>query len=214
MPTMRRGRFITLEGGEGAGKSTQVGLLAEHLRGLGLDVITTREPGGAPLAERIRALIFAEGNKADALTELLLFAAARADHLAVTIRPALARGAWVISDRFADSTRAYQGIAGAVPAETVADIERHVVGATVPDLTLMLDIAPAEGLARVTARGAGNTFDQRNLAFHEAVRAAFLAIARAEPQRCAVVPATSVPETVAAAIRDVVTARLSPGGRS
>ncbi len=208
------GRFITLEGGEGAGKSTQVARLAARLRAAGQSVLTTREPGGSALAERIRDLIFAPANHADALTELLLFSAARADHLVCTIRPALAAGTWVICDRFADSTRAYQGVAGALPDAVVTGIERHVVGSTVPDLTLILDLDPVIGAARVAGRAAGNSFDARNAAFHDNVRAAFLAIARAEPIRCVLVDASLDADAVAAQIDTAVRLRLGNGPAS
>ncbi|NGM34598.1 dTMP kinase [Methylobacterium sp. DB0501] len=213
---MRPGCFITFEGGEGAGKSTQIAKLAAWLRAgaEGREVVTTREPGGSPRAERIRAAVLAGAGKPyGPFAEALMFAAARLDHLATLIRPSLARGAVVLCDRFSDSTRAYQGAAGGVDAETLAALERVVVGATRPDLTLILDLPPEAGLARArqrdraAARGP-DRFEAEALGFHQRLRAAFLAIAEAEPARCAVIDARGTPESVAQAIRDAVAARL------
>lgn len=206
------GRFITFEGGEGAGKSTQVRRLAERLAERGLDVVTTREPGGSPGAEIIRHVLLAGAAKPlGPLTEATLFAAARADHLDVTIRPALARGAWVISDRFADSTRAYQGAQGQVAAGLLDALEAATVGPTRPDLTILLDIPAEEGLARAAARsGAGaDRFESEDLTFHRNLRGAFLDIAMREPERCVVVDGEAPPDQVAEAVWKAVSARLA-----
>jgi dTMP kinase len=189
---MTRGTFITFEGGEGAGKSTQVVLLADRLRAVGNTVVVTREPGGSPFAERVRELLLDPATPAHTpLAEALLFQAARADHLDKTIRPALASGAFVISDRFADSTRVYQGAAGGVAERDVLALERLAVAGTMPALTIIIDLAPETGLARATARrGVGadrDAYEKRDLAFHQRLRQGFLAIARAEPERCIVV---------------------------
>ncbi len=204
-----RGRFITLEGGEGTGKSTQARGLADRLRGAGHDVVLTREPGGSPAAEAIRALLL-EGTVAPfgPTAEALLFAVARADHVAKTIRPALEAGRWVVSDRFFDSTRAYQGADG-VPGGEIDRLERIAVGEDRPDLTLILDLPAELGLRRAQARGvAVDRYEADVLAVHEARRMAFLAIAAAEPKRCVVVAASGDEEAVAAAIGAAVDARL------
>src|ERR1700752_3631288 len=173
-----RGRFITLEGGEGVGKSVQAVRLEKLLTALGLDVVRTREPGGSPGAEALREAILtgfaADFNPAG---QALLFAAARVDHLDKTILPALQRGAWVVSDRFADSTRAYQGAAGNLPPEFIASLERLTVGADRPDLTLILDLEPEIGLRRAAERrqaGPVDRFESEGLAFHQTLRRAFL----------------------------------------
>ncbi len=207
-----RGRFITLEGGEGTGKSTQARRLADRLRGAGHDVVLTREPGGSPAAEAIRAVLL-DGTVAPfgPAAEALLFAVARADHVAKTIRPALQDGRWVVSDRFFDSTRAYQGAAG-VPSAEIDRLERIAVGEDRPDLTLILDLPAELGLCRAQARGvAVDRYEADVLAVHEARRAAFLTIAAAEPERCMIVDASSDEEAVAAAIGAAVDARLGVG---
>lgn len=204
-----RGRFITLEGGEGTGKSTQARRLAEKLREAGRDVLLTREPGGSPAAEAIRGLLL-DGTVAPfgPAAEALLFAVARADHMRRTIRPALAEGRWVVCDRFIDSTRAYQGAAG-VPGAEIDRLETLAVGDDRPDLTLILDLPAELGLRRMLARGAAaDRYEADAIAIHEARRAAFLAIAAAEPQRCSIVDASGDVETVAAAIAAAVEARL------
>jgi dTMP kinase len=203
------GRFITLEGGEGAGKSTQIAKLAERLRA-GREVVATREPGGSPGAEMIRKLLV-EGpaERWDGTTEALLHFAARREHLRTTVWPALERGAWVISDRFADSTRAYQGWGHGLDLETLDRLYDVAVGVFRPDLTLILDLPVDTGLARATSRrGAETRYESLPRAFHERVRAGFLAIARNEPERCAVVDASQDSDTVAAAIARVVAERL------
>lgn len=211
---MRRGRFITFEGGEGGGKSTQLKLLAERLRGMGLELVTTREPGGSPGAEAVRDLLVqGAADRWSPLTETLLMYAARRDHLERVITPALERGAWVLCDRFADSTRAYQGAAGGAPAELIATLERHVVADQWPDLTLVLDLPAETGLERAAARaGLETRFESKGAAFHARLRQAFLDIARAEPDRCVVVDAARPLEAVSQAVWDGVVARLEPPG--
>jgi dTMP kinase len=207
---VKRGRFITFEGGEGVGKSTQIRRLAETLRGRGIDVVTTREPGGSPGAELLREVVLSGAARPyGPFAEALLFAAARDDHLDVTIRPALAAGKWVLSDRFADSTRAYQGVAGRVDADLLRTLERLIVGDTKPDLTLILDLPVGEGLKRVRGRGGElDRFESEGLVFHERLRRAFLGIAQAEPQRCAVVDANRPEDAVAADVLRAVDERL------
>ena len=204
------GRFITLEGGEGAGKSTQIRFLAEHLRTRGIDVITTREPGGSPGAELIRKLLVEGAADAwDGTTEALLMFAARRDHLERTIRPALARGQWVISDRFADSTRAYQGHGHGFAHERIEALYRLVIGDFAPDLTIILDLPVETGLARAAARhGAENRYESLGLAFHQRVRDGFRAIAAAEPLRCALIEADATLEIVRNRVLLAVTQRL------
>lgn len=210
-----RGAFITFEGGEGAGKSTQIGRLAATLRARsGRAVCVTREPGGSARAEEIRAaLLDGIAKPYGPFAEALLFCAARIDHLDRLIRPALRRGETVLCDRFIDSTRAYQGAAGGLDPGVVAALERVVVGPTRPDLTLILDLPPETGLGRAAERGAGtgrgaDRFEAESLDFHTRLREAFLAIARAEPERCAVIDASQDPDSVETAIRGAVAARL------
>ena len=210
---MTRGRFITFEGGEGAGKSTQLKRLAERLRGLGHDVVATREPGGSPGAEAIRELVLnGAADRWSPVTETLLMYAARRDHIERVIAPALARGAWVVCDRFADSTRAYQGAAGGADPALIAALEAHVLDAARPDLTLIFDLPPQAGLARAHARGGELRFESKGLAFHERLRDGFLAIARAEPERCALIDATGSMDAVEAAVRAAVETRLGLDG--
>lgn len=178
------GLFITLEGPEGAGKSTNRNYLAERLRREGIDVVLTREPGGTPLAERIRELLLATGDEQMFVdTELLLMFAARAQHLAALIRPALARGAVVLCDRFTDATYAYQGGGRGLPIERIAVLEDFVQGALRPDLTLVFDLPIEIGLARASARGQLDRFEQEGRAFFEAVRSTYLSRAAAVPER-------------------------------
>ncbi len=184
------GLFITLEGPEGAGKSTNREYLAERLRASGLDVVLTREPGGTPLAERIRELLLAPSDETMCVdTELLLMFAARAQHLAQVIRPALARGAVVLCDRFTDATYAYQGGGRGLSQERIAQLETFVQGTLRPDLTLVFDLPVEVGLARASARGRLDRFEQEGRAFFEAVRGAYLARAAAAPARYRVVDA-------------------------
>jgi len=208
---MARGLFITFEGGEGAGKSTQVTALADRLASKGREVVRTREPGGSPGAEAIRALLVTGGvNRWSPVTETLLMNAARRDHLERVIEPALARDAVVVCDRFADSTRAYQGAGGGAPDALIGELERAVVGATRPDLTLLLDIDPAVGLARSGARQTdAHRFEQQDLAYHRRLRAAFLALADAEPGRFAIINANAPCEVVTAAVWAAVSERVS-----
>ena len=210
---MTRGRFITFEGGEGAGKSTQVRILAERLRGAGLDVVATREPGGSPGAEAIRALLVTgDPDRWSAVSEVLLMYAARRDHIERTIRPALERGAWVISDRFADSSRAYQGAGGGVAPDFLGALETFVLEDTRPDLTLILDLPVELGLQRAGLRGGAEArFEAKGTAFHQRLREGFLQIAEAEPHRCAVVDAGQPPEAVSDAIWSAVATHLPVG---
>jgi len=184
------GLFITLEGPEGAGKSTNREYLAERLRDAGIEVVLTREPGGTPLAERIREVLLAPVDEAmHADTELLLVFAARAQHLAEVIRPALARGAVVLCDRFTDSTYAYQGAGRGLSLERIAALETFVQGDLRPDLTLVFDLPIEIGMARASARGRLDRFELEGRVFFEAVRAAFLQRAAADPQRYLLVDA-------------------------
>jgi dTMP kinase len=204
------GRFITLEGGEGAGKSTQIARLAEWLKGRGHEVVATREPGGSPGAEMIRRLLV-EGpaERWDGMTEALLHFAARRDHLRVTVWPALQRGAWVVSDRFADSTRAYQGHGHGLDLAALDRLYEIAIGAFRPDLTLILDLPVETGLARAAARrGSETRYENLPRGFHERVRNGFLQIAKAEPKRCAIVDASSDIDTIATAITSFVAKRL------
>lgn len=188
---MTEGRFITFEGGEGAGKSTQVKLLAETLRGRGIAVVTTREPGGAPGAEEIRRLLVqGEAGRWDPVTEALLHSAARREHVQRTVKPALAQGSWVISDRFADSTVAYQGYGQGVRLGDLAKLYEVAVGDFEPDLTLILDMPVEAGLQRAKARGgAEDRYERMGYEFHERLRRGFLEIAQTNPQRCLIIPA-------------------------
>ncbi|MDB5428051.1 MAG: tmk [Phenylobacterium sp.] len=203
---MAQGRFITFEGGEGAGKSTQLKRLVARLQTGGREVVATREPGGSPGAEAIRDLVL-KGNadRWSPVTETLLMYAARRDHIERVIRPALARGAWVVCDRFADSTRAYQGAAGGTDPALIAALESSVLEGTRPDVTLIFDLPVAVGLERAHARaGAEMRFESKGQDFHERLRAAFLAIARAEPERCAVIDATGSLDDVEAKVWSAV----------
>lgn len=209
-----RGRFITFEGGEGVGKSTQLTRLAEHLRARGFEVVTTREPGGTPKAEALRQVLLS-GRIAPLgpLAEASLFAAARLDHVERLIRPALLRGAFVLCDRFTDSTRAYQGARGGVDAQKLSLLEKAAVGDLRPDLTLILDLACEAGLARAAARrqAAGlraDRFEAEDDGFHEGLRRAFLDIAEQEPERCCVIDAGQPVDEVARLIRQIVDARV------
>lgn len=191
------GLFITLEGPEGAGKTTNREYLAEHLRRAGLDVVLTREPGGTPLAERIRELLLAPSDEAmHADTELLLVFAARAQHIAEVIRPALARGAVVLCDRFTDATYAYQGGGRGLSQARIAALEAFVQGELRPDLTLVFDLPVEIGLARATARGRLDRFEQEGRAFFDAVRNTYLQRAAAEPARYRLVDAAQSLEQV------------------
>lgn len=204
-----RGWFISFEGGDGAGKTTQVRLLAEALRTAGRAVVTTREPGGSPGAEEIRTLVVTGApDRWDAVTEALLMSAARRAHVEATIRPALAQGAVVISDRFADSTTAYQGHAGGVPLDTLERLRQVAVGDLMPDLTLILDLPVDEGLARSRHRGGADRFEGKGRDFHERLRRGFLTIAAAEPARCRVIDARGDAAVVHQALWPIVRERL------
>lgn len=207
------GRFITFEGGEGAGKSTQIARLAARLESEGVAVIVTREPGGTPTAEAIRKMLLsglAKDLGADG--EAVLFAAARADHVERVIRPALRTGKWVLCDRFFDSTRVYQGADGADPAMLDA-LDRLAVGRTLPDLTIILDVPAKVGLARAAKRHAetgarADRFEREAIAVHEARRQAYLDVAKANPERCVIVDAAGAEDETAGAIWQAVDARL------
>lgn len=203
-------RFITFEGGEGSGKSTQARLLADALRSCGQQVVLTREPGGSATAERIRDLILAEKPQSP-VAEFLLFAAARADHLAATIKPALATGAIVICDRFTDSTRVYQGRLGSVDLAFIMAVEAATVVPFYPALTVVLDVPAEAAMARAAARGELNRYDMRGLDWHQALRSAFQNVAAAEPSRCVLIDGTRDQAKVAADIWQAVAARLPFG---
>jgi dTMP kinase len=191
------GRFITLEGGEGTGKSTLARGLGDALRVGGREIVLTREPGGAPGADAIRKLLVeGDAGRWSAMEEALLFAAARLNHLTHTIRPALARASWVICDRYYDSTRAYQVAAGGLDGEVLTALNA-LIGAQRPDLTLVLDLDPAAGLRRSQGRHAGeDRFEKKDADFHARVRAEFLAIAQREPKRCVLIDAGQSAEAV------------------
>ncbi len=209
-----RGKFITFEGGEGTGKSTQAGLLARKLESLGLGVLLTREPGGSPGAEIIRHVLLSGAAKplgADA--EAMLFAAAREDHVRCTIAPALAAGKWVVCDRFADSTRVYQGALGQVDRRLIKGLERVSIGDLSPDLTLILDVPVDVALERRALRRGDappDRFEAENVEFHQKLREAFRALAADEPERCVIIDASVPRVQVAKDIWDTVQAKLDP----
>jgi dTMP kinase len=206
------GRLVTFEGGEGAGKTTQIAGAATWLESRGLPVLRTREPGGTEGAEAIRRLLLEGGaDRWTPLGELLLVAAARAEHLARVVEPALAAGVWVLCDRYLDSTRVYQGLAGGLGLGLVDRLQGEVLGFRVPDLTLVLDLPVEEGLARRRAAGAASRFERKGAEFHERVREGFRALARAEPGRLALVDASRPAEEVAREIRTLLAGRLGLG---
>jgi dTMP kinase len=209
-----RGRLITFEGGEGSGKSTHCALLSERLTALGIAVVRTREPGGSPGAEVIRHVLLSGAAKPlGAEAEALLFAAANDDHIRTTIEPALARGAWVVSDRFIDSTRVYQGALGHVDAKLIRALERVTVGDLKPDLTFVLDVPADVGLARATKRRGeemADRFESESITAHEQLREAYRMLANAEPTRCITIDATEPKPMVADRIWKAVNERLSP----
>ncbi|HZZ32959.1 MAG TPA: dTMP kinase [Phenylobacterium sp.] len=211
---MSKGRFITFEGGEGAGKSTQLRRLVARLQAGDREVVATREPGGSPGAEAIRELVLnGAADRWSPVTETLLMYASRRDHVERVIRPALARGAWVVCDRFADSTRAYQGAAGGTAPELIAALETYILEGTRPDLTLVFDLPVEVGLERAHARaGTEMRFESKGRAFHARLREGFLAIAKAEPGRCAILDATGSLEDVEARVWAVVNERLAVHG--
>jgi len=213
---MSTGRFITFEGGEGVGKSTQIARLALHLENANNEVVTTREPGGSPLGERIRELLLdPKAGDRSALTETLLFSAARSDHIERIIIPALERSAWVLCDRFSDSTRAYQGTADGVPDAFLSVLEKIVLSRVLPDLTILLDLAVDQGLKRAQTRAQSekkgvqqDQFERRSTKFHERLRQGFLDIAAREPDRVIVFDATNSPDVLAAEIWSTVCSRF------
>ncbi len=209
---MRRGRFITFEGGEGSGKSTQIKTLAKRLNGMKLRTMVTREPGGSPGAEIIRYLLLSGmGKLLGPEAETLLFAAARDDHVHAVIQPALDEGVWVLCDRFFDSTRAYQGGVGKVEPEILNAMQRVTIGNIKPELTIILDVPVEIGMQRAaTRRGAGtpDRFEAEDVRFHEGLRDAYLQIAAAEPQRCVLIDANAAAGIVAARVWTVVRDRF------
>ncbi|HML29385.1 MAG TPA: dTMP kinase [Hyphomicrobium sp.] len=204
---MKRGKFITFEGGEATGKSTQAKRLAERLERAGIPVIVTREPGGTPVGEDVRALIMKD-RPTDPVTELLLFAAARAEHMTSVIRPALDDGTWVISDRFIDSTRVYQGKLYGLERAFIEQLEKFIVAPDYPDLTLILDLPPSAGIERAELRGTLSRYDAERIETHEALREGFLEIAEQEPQRCVLIDGHLPLESVETAVWQAVTAHL------
>lgn len=210
---MSRGIFITFEGGEGAGKSTQIRNLAHVLDEAGYEVLLTREPGGSPGAEAVRhVLLSGAAEPFGPGMEAILFAAARSDHVEQVIRPAVKQGVIVLCDRFMDSSRVYQGVTGNLDPAFMRELEAVAVNGLVPDLTFILDLDPAEGMRRATARRGADQpdrFEKEALDVHQRRRQAFLDIARAEPERCVVIDAARDPEDVAEAIAEAIHARLS-----
>lgn len=204
-------QFITLEGGEGAGKSTQARRLAAKLGERGIETIVTREPGGSPGAEQIRELlVHGEPERWSARTEALLMFAARADHVEKTIKPALASGKWVICDRFTDSTYAYQGVARGTDREIIRRVQSAAIGDFKPGLTLVLDLPVSIGLERAKARAGSETrFEQFDAAFHETLRQAFLDIAKKNGDRCVLIDASGSEDEVAELIWQTATKRFS-----
>ena len=210
--TVETGRLITFEGGEGAGKSTQVCILVDRLRNAGRHAIATREPGGSPAAENIReTLLSGKVKQFGPFAEALLFSIARQDHIDTVISDALARGQWVVCDRFLDSTRAYQGATGGVPAPVISALERLTLHGVMPNLTIVLDIPVEEGLARMARRrGAPDRFESQDISQHERIRKAFLDIAEEESGRCVVIDARKPEALVAEDVWEAVAERLSP----
>lgn len=205
------GLFVTFEGGEGSGKSTQITRLAARLRTLGHDPLVTREPGGTPLAESIRGLLLQASPAPGAMTEALLMIAARADLVSTTIRPALAAGRVVLCDRYTDSTLAYQGAGRGLESSTLTSWNRAATGGLTPALTLLFDVSPELGLARrARAAGTANRLDLEPEAFHDRVRARYLELAEAEPERFVVLDAALSPEQLETAVWAAVSLRLAP----
>jgi dTMP kinase len=208
-----RGKLISFEGGEGTGKSTQARLLKASLENKGKRVILTREPGGSPGAEQIRKLVVeGEPQRWTPLSETLLFLAARADHVARVIEPSLANSMWVVSDRFSDSTFVYQGVARGLGIDKVRRLQEAALGSFAPDLTIVLDLDPAEGLKRADRRASGeeNRFERFDVDFHETLRAAFRDIARSEPKRCVLIDSGRASDIVAVDVWRAVEERLKP----
>lgn len=209
-----RGRFITFEGGEGTGKSTQIKKLADRLKAAKLRTLVTREPGGSPGAEIMRHLVLSGmGKLLGPDAETLLFAAARDDHVRTRIQPALNQGTWVLCDRFADSTRAYQGSLGHVPIELINAMQRVTIGDLKPDLTIVLDLPVEIGLQRAATRRGSATpdrFESEALSFHQGLREAYRQIAADDPGRCVLIDANSDPDTVAGRVWTALRDRLLP----
>ncbi len=207
---MTRGRFITLEGGEGAGKSTLLRGLHDALENRGLKIVATREPGGTPAADGIRGLLVTgASDRWSVVSEALLFAAARNDHLERVIRPALARGDWVLCDRYADSMWAYQVAAGGLPQDTFDTLHR-IIGAEQPDVTLILDVDPQAGVGRSRGAATGEArFESMDLKFHQRVRTAFLDLAEREKSRCVVIDSSRPKKDVLAVALDAIDKRLA-----
>ncbi|MGB0192907.1 MAG: dTMP kinase [Candidatus Micropelagos thuwalensis] len=204
------GRFITLEGGEGAGKSTQIQVIKDYLLTRGNDVVVTREPGGTSEGQEIRNLLVSgDKDKWSPLSETLLILADRAAHLERIIRPALAEGKYVVCDRFFDSTKAYQGVAGGLGLDVIHNLQQPVLGTTLPDFTLLLDIDPEKGLRRAQERGGELRFESKTLAYHRTLRNAFLDFAAQEPDRIFVIDADRDVEAVSADILAVLDERLN-----
>ena len=204
------GRFITLEGGEGAGKSTQIQVIKDYLQSRGNDVVVTREPGGTSEGQEIRNLLVSgDKDKWSPLSETLLILADRAAHLERLIRPALAEGKYVVCDRFFDSTKAYQGVAGGLGLDVINNLQQPVLGTTLPDVTLLLDIDPEKGLRRAQERGGELRFESKTLAYHRTLRNAFLDFAAQEPDRIFVIDADRDVEAVSADILAVLDERLN-----
>ena len=210
-----RGRFITFEGAEGVGKSTQIVRAAAHLQARGLDPVVTREPGGTPLAEQLRRFVLEpQGGPVDPSTELLLIFAARANHVATVIGPALRRGRWVLCDRFTDATVAYQGGGSGMNEAWIRQLARIAHPRLLPDLTLLLDADPAVAMARLAGRGGrADRFEAEGSAFFERVRRRYLAIAAAEPGRVRVIDAAAGEGEVADSIARAIDAAFPPGAR-
>ncbi len=209
--TLKRGKLVTLEGGEGSGKSTQVVHLASFLREQGIETVVTREPGGVPFSERLRELILGHPPNS-AKTEFLMFAAARTEHIAGLIEPALLRGHWVVCDRYIDSTRVYQGVLGGIDAALIEATETYTVAPFLPDLTFVLDVNPKLGLERAKARGELSRYDAAEEEDHQRVRKGFLGIAATEPERCVVIDGQEAEMEIAGQIAQIVKRRyLLPG---
>lgn len=205
------GYFITFEGGEGVGKTTQITALAQSLKEQGYDVVVTREPGGTPAAEAIRSLLSHQdfGGKWSAEAEAMLIFAARAMHVRDVIKPALEQGKVVISDRYIDSTRAYQGYLQGMNMAFIKRLERDVVGDVIPDVTLILDLNVEVGIARVSERGAEDHYDRADQSVHQTLRDAFLDIQASEPERCIIIDADREAEQIAQDIFSIVSAKVS-----
>ena len=203
-PSVTRGWLITFEGGEGSGKSTQISRLAQHLTNRGFTVLTTREPGGTPMAEGVRELLLDSRFDPEPLVELMLLEASRSDHVRRVLRPALERGEIVLCDRYADSSTVYQGVVGGVPREAVRHLNELATGGLDPDLTIVLDLDPREGLSRARARnavgGGASRIDDRPLEYHERVRDGFLELVLSDPERVRLVPADGTADEVFALI--------------